>query len=269
LRYNSGVADTLEQARYRENLLKQDPRYSEHKRLCKYGYKVYSQDDEDGAIAEIFRRIGTEHRRFVEIGVGDGLECNTLHLLMQGWSGHWVDADEQGMTKIQDRLGMFLGKTLQTRLLSVSAENIDTLLRRFYPDGAVDLLSIDIDGNDYWVWKAITSIQPRVVVIEYNATWRPPLSVTIEYNPNHKWDGTNYFGASLSALTALGIEKGYNLVGCSFSGANAYFVRSDLCENRFAEPFTAENHYEPPRYWIIGPAANPPGIGRVSFVPNS
>lgn len=267
MRYNAAVPDPVQQALYRETLLRNDPRYSDPKRLCRFGYKVYSQDDEDGAIAEIFRCIGTETCSFVEIGVGNGLECNTLYLLLQGWSGHWIDADEKSMAHIKRRFGRFLGTTLHTHARSISAENADKFLSRLCPSGALDLLSIDIDGNDYWVWSALASVQPRVVVIEYNAIWRPPLSVTIEYNPKHKWDGTNYFGASLSALADLGTRKGYNLVGCSFSGVNAYFVRRDLCEDHFAAPFTAENHYEPPRYWMVGPAGHPPGFGRLCVVP--
>ncbi|HWF39836.1 MAG TPA: hypothetical protein VG322_15035 [Candidatus Acidoferrales bacterium] len=258
--------DPILQAQFRETLLRLDPRYSDPKRLCKFAYKVYSQDDTDGALAELFRRIGTDRRNFIEIGVENGLECNTLHLLVQGWSGHWIDSDEKSMSQIQGKFGMYLGSTLHTRHQVVSAENANTLLSRLCPDGALDLLSIDIDGNDYWVWNAITSVQPRVVVLEYNAAWRPPLSIAIEYNPRHKWDGTNYFGASLSALASLGEKKGYSLVGCSFAGVNAYFVRNDLCGGHFAEPFTAENHYEPPRYWMIGPAGHPPGFGRISSI---
>ena len=266
MRYNASVPDPVQQALYRETLLRSDPRYSDPKRLCPFAYKVYSQDDEDGAIAEIFRRVGAETRSFIEIGVGNGLECNTLYLLLQGWSGQWIDADEKGMAQIQARLGTFLGTTLHTRLQFISAEMADKFLSRLCPSGALDLLSIDIDGNDYWVWSAVTSVQPRVVVIEYNATWRPPLSVAMEYKAQHKWDGTNYFGASLSALAGLGARKGYHLVGCSFSGVNAYFVRQDLCGDHFAAPFTAENHYEPPRYWMIGPAGHPPGFGRLCVV---
>jgi hypothetical protein len=261
------VIEQLERARYRESLLREDPRYADPKRLFRYSYKVFSQDDEDGAIAEIFRRIGVEGRRFIEIGVGDGLECNSLNLLVQGWSGHWVDTNKKALAEIQKRFGVFLGKTLGAHHHHVNAGNIDNFLNALSKGSDLDLLSIDIDGNDYWVWNAVTSVQARVVVIEYNASWHPPLNMTVEYNPEFKWEKTNYFGASLSALTELGAKKGYNLVGCCFSGSNAYFVRRDLCGAHFAEPFTAENHYEPPRYWIIGPSGHPPGFGPVTYLP--
>jgi len=118
-----------------------------------------------------------------------------------------------------------------------------------------------VDGNDYWIWEAIRSINPRVVVIEYNATWFPPLSFTVRYNENFRWDGTNYHGASLRALELLGRRKGYCLVGCNFSGVNAFFVREDLCKRRFRAPYTAENHFEPPRFWMIRQSGHPAGLG--------
>jgi len=249
---------------YWENCLKSDQRYADPLRLQRFGYKVFSQFEEDGSVAEIFRRIGEGRRTFVEIGVGDGVECNTLHLLLQGWTGHWVDADEGAFSPIKARMAKHLGNGLQLHLQMVTRENVDSLLRELCPDNALDFLSIDIDGNDYWVWKAIQSIQPRVFVIEYNSTWRPPLSLTVDYDPFHRWDRTNYFGASLSALCELGRTKGYNLVGCCFGGVNA-----DLCGNHFAAPFTAENHYEPPRYWMLQPAGHPAGFGPVTQIPFS
>jgi hypothetical protein len=112
-------------------------------------------------------------------------------------------------------------------------------------------LSIDIDRNDYWVWKAIEVVRPRVVVIEYNAALRPPLSLVVPYDPRAMWNGTNYFGASLEAMVRLGREKGYRLVGCSFSGGNAFFVRNDVAGTHFLDPATAEEHYEPPRQFFV------------------
>jgi len=145
----------------------------------------------------------------------------------------------------------------------VTAENINRLIKDAGLTGETDLLSIDIDFNDYWVWKAIDVVSPRVVVIEYNAGLRPPLSVTVPYQPNRSADGTNFFGASLEALVRLGRTKGYRIVGCNISGSNAFFVREDLCADHFVEPATAEEHYEPPRHFFsllfAGPNAPRPG----------
>jgi hypothetical protein len=119
----------------------------------------------------------------------------------------------------------------------VTAENIEELLAAAKVPKSLDLLSIDIDRNDYWVWKAIKSFSPRVVVIEYNAVFPPEISWVVNYEPTSYWDGTSHFGASLKALERL--------------GSNAFFVRNDLVGDRFAPPFTAESHYQPPRYYMV------------------
>jgi len=116
----------------------------------------------------------------------------------------------------------------------VTAENIQALFRKYQVPRVFDLLSIDIDGNDYWVWKTIADYHPRVVVIEYNSTIPPTESKSVPYDPNYMWDGsTNYFGASLLALARLGDQKEYTLVGCDSSGTNAFFVKQELVRGRF------------------------------------
>ena len=133
----------------------------------------------------------------------------------------------------------------------VVAENMDEILINAGMTGEIDLLSIDIDYGDFWIWKAITKITPRVVVIEYNATLAPPLSLVVPYEPRGRWDhSSNFFGANLAALVKLGQAKGYRIVGCNLAGANAFFVREELCRDLFIEPATAEEHYEPPRYYL-------------------
>ena len=226
------------------------PRYADPKRLIRHGFKVYSQADEDGIIQEIFNRIGVTGRTFIEFGVEAGVECNTVKLLTEGWSGLWIEGSERHAAEIR--------RTFEPRLAAgqlklegaiVSAENINALIAQAQIAGEVDLLSIDIDYNDYWVWKAIETVTPRVVVIEYNATLRPPMSLVVPYEPARKWDGSNFFGASLEALVRLGRDKGYRVVGCNYAGVNAFFVRDDVAGDHFLDPATAEEHYEPPRYF--------------------
>lgn len=240
------------------------PRNAARGRLLPHGFKLYSQNDEDGIIQEIFRRIGTTDRTFVEFGVESGVECNTVKLLIEGWSGLWIDSSRASIDAITRGFGEFLRRGTLTLVESkVSAENVDGLLRAANVTGEIDLLSIDIDFNDYWVWKSVVSINPRVVVIEYNASLRPPLSWVVPYDPNGAWRGNNYFGASLEALVRLGRSKGYRIVGCCFAGVNAFFVREDLCAGHFLEPASAEEHYEPPRYFagLVQPGHNPqPGV---------
>jgi hypothetical protein len=240
------------------------PRYADPKRLLRYGFKVYSQHDEDGIIQEIFRRIGASARTFVEFGVETGVECNTVKLLVEGWRGLWIEANAQACNAIKANFDAFLKEQRLTLTQSlVTAENINGLIEKAGFKGEIDVLSVDIDFNDYWVWKAIEIVSPRVVAIEYNAGLRPPMSLTVPYQPNRAGDGTNFFGASLEALVRLGRQKNYRIVGCNISGSNAFFVREDLCADHFIEPATAEEHYEPPRHFfsflLAGPQAPKPG----------
>jgi hypothetical protein len=253
--------DDIARHHYRQQML-QDPRYADPKRLLRFGAKAYSQFEDDGMIVEIFRRIGVGNQTFIEFGAGDGLENNTLALLVSGWRGLWLEGNEANVAAIRTRLAHYLeAGQLQVAQQRITRDNVDDLLKRLGPHPEPDLLSIDIDGNDFWVWEAITSVSPRVVVIEYNATWFPPLALTIPYREDYEWNGTNYFGASLKALEKLGSHKGYCLVGCDFGGVNAFFVRAGLVGQNFREPYTAENHYEPPRYWMAQPSGHPPAVG--------
>jgi hypothetical protein len=256
----------LEQQRYWEQAMTA-PRYGDPKRLLRYGAKAYSQNDEDGILAEIFRRIGTTDKTFVEIGAGAGLENNTLALLVQGWRGLWVESHHLKAKQARNRIAAYLASG-QLRIENVLAtrENLDALLQKNVPHPEPDLLSIDVDGNDYHLWQAVQSISPRAVVIEYNASWFPPMSLTVPYQERFEWKSNTYFGASLKALELLAERKGYHLVGCCFAGVNAFFVRRDLCGTHFSEPYTSENHYEPARYWMLRTAGQPPGVGPIERV---
>lgn len=133
----------------------------------------------------------------------------------------------------------------------INAENAGSLLDGAGVPREFDLLSVDIDRNTYYVWQALAGIRPRVAVIEYNSLFPPDVDWKVEYRPDLVFNCTSYMGASLKAYERLGAEKGYALVGCDLSGMNAYFVRQDLVGDKFAAPFTAENHYEPPRPFLI------------------
>ncbi|HEV3185774.1 MAG TPA: hypothetical protein VGZ49_12885 [Xanthobacteraceae bacterium] len=227
------------------------PRNADPKRLLRHGYKVYSQNDEDGIIAEIFHRTGTANRTFIEFGVETGVECNTAKLLVEGWRGLWIEANPASVAAIRKNFAPFIEEQrLSVTGSRVSAEDINGLIAQSGLTGEIDFLSIDIDYNDYWVWKAIDAVNPRLVAIEYNATLRPPMSLVVPYQPDAEWDGSNFQGASLEALVKLAAEKNYRIVGCSIAGVNAFFVRADLCGDRFLEPATAQEHYEPPRHYF-------------------
>jgi hypothetical protein len=239
--------------------LAQHPRYGDPKRLLRHAFQVSSQNGEDGMIHEIFRRISAQSRIFVEIGVGDGRECNTAFLLSQGWTGFWIDDDDAFLETLKDRADLG-GGCIKHSVAHVSRENIATLLERLEVPKEFDVLSIDIDQNTYYVWDGLKQFRPRVVVAEYNAAIPPDVDWKVHYDPNRNWDGSQNFGASLRALEMLGARLGYKLVGCNFTGVNAFFVRSDLVGDLFAAPLTSENHYEPPRYHFTIRRSHRPAI---------
>ena len=213
-----------------------------------YGFKVYSQNDEDGIIEEIFNRIGTTNKIFIEFGVQNGLECNSHYLLFKGWRGLWIDGGESYVKEICEKFAPVLANgQLKVLQAFITRENINELFIKGGIEGEIDLLSIDIDGNDYYVWEAINVVNPRVVIVEYRAFFPPNCDWKQAYNKRHVWDGTDWQGASLKAFELLGRRLGYQLVGTSLTGVNAFFVRKDLAKDSFIEPATAENLYNPAR----------------------
>jgi hypothetical protein len=234
-----------------------DPKYADPRRLERHGAKFYSQNDEDGIIEEIFRRIGTTNRTFLEFGVDNGLENNTLLLTYKGWQGVWMDGSARNIAFIEETFKPLL---TQNRLRAfqqwITPDTIDDLILSFGLPVDLDLLSIDIDSYDYHVFEQITVIRPRVVIIEYNAKLPPPIRAVMAYDPSYRASAmTDYFGCSLESLTQLAERKGYHLVGCNITGINAFFVRADLCRDLFYTPATAEQLYQPPRYELYYTAA--------------
>ena len=225
-----------------------------------FGYKVYSQNDEDGIIEEIFNRIGTAGRKFVEFGVENGLESNGHFLLHKGWSGLWIE----GSRKYYNKILKLFNKPIEQKQLAVvnsfvTVDNINEIISGWKGSsgGDVDLLSIDIDGNDYHVWQAINSISPKVVIIEYNSKFPPTYEWIMPYDANYSRDygilrgGSDCFGASLKSLEILGDKLGYRLVGTNLNGVNAFFVKKELAKDLFVSPASAEKLYNPPRYNIV------------------
>ncbi len=221
--------------------------------------RIRSQNGEDGILLEILNRIGSTNRYFVEFGVESGAECNCAELVFgHQWHGLFLEADDLHFRNLSERYREHTGvKCVQS---VVTSSNIERLLEDSGVPAEFDVLTIDIDGNDYWVWSAIRRWRPRVVVIEYNASFPPPRKWVMREDPAYRWNGTNYFGASLASLTELGRAKGYTLVGTDSHGVNAFFVREDLATaDRFLDP-GLHYHYSAPRY---GPhqGGHPPGSG--------
>jgi hypothetical protein len=236
-------------------LLKQgNERYRDPVRLLCHGAQYWSQGNEDGVIEEIFRRIGTCKKTFVEIGVGNGSETNTTALLSQGWSGWWLEADSASCGQVRDRLRKRPEIASRIKVIEtfVTPSNIPNLFKENEIPDEVDLFSLDIDLNTFHVWKALEKFRPRVVVVEYNAGISPSVEWVAQLDETGNWDGTQYFGASLKSFEKLADALSYCLVGCDMMGTNAFFVRRDLVKDGlFAAPFTSENHYEPCRYHLF------------------
>ncbi len=237
------------------HLLLQNKRYAEVGRLNSHEFNVFSQSGQDGIIDEILRRIGTTNKLCVEFGVGagGGFENNSTYLLAQGWKGCWIEADGVAVERIKQQMDFLISADRLKLLLStVTVANIAGLFKQLEIPTEFDLLSIDIDSFEFWVWRALSSYRPRVIVVEYNSFLPASADWVLPYEPDVVLKtGSIEFGASLKALARLGEEMGYRLVGCDLTGSDAFFVRDDLVGNKFCEPFTAENHYEPMRYHLI------------------
>lgn len=195
-------------------------------------YRVISQHREDGIIDHLLNHVGVADGVFVEFGFWPD-ECNCLNLsLNRDFNGLFIDGSADNCDRARDAYS-WLGKPdLKIVESFVTAQNINQLITDSGIGGEIDVLSVDIDGNDYWLWSAIDVVHPRIVVVEYNASFGDKKSITIPYDPEfdryRKHASGFYHGASLAALRQLGLQKGYQLVGCDFTGVNAFFVRNDL-----------------------------------------
>lgn len=204
-------------------------------------FKVYSQNGEDGLTLALLKRIGFGAGRFVDIGCGPKGGNARFFAEEFGWSGLFVDAREQ-VKNLEAQLRPGQVTALATW---ITRDNVDVLVRAHGFDGEIDLLSIDLDGNDYWIWEALTACSPRVVIIEYNSFFGPERAVTVPYSESfdrHERD-RRYYGVSLAGAVALAERKGYRLVAVEPAGVNAYFLRNDVTPE--IPGFRADQLYRP------------------------
>jgi hypothetical protein len=194
-------------------------------------FQVFSQWGEDGILQFLVRKVGIEIQpSFIEFGVETFTEANCRFLLMTKlWRGLVIDGSEKNIEFIRnDTISWRYG--LRSRHSFITAENINSIFKEEGFSGRVGVLSIDIDGNDYWVLKAINCVEADILVLEYNSIFGPERSVTVPYDPmfrrNEKHYSNLYWGASLQALTSLAKEKGYFLVGCNSQGNNAFYLNN-------------------------------------------
>jgi len=227
--------------------------FSQKQILKNSEFKIYSQNGEDGIINYIFSKIGTTNKTVVEFGIENGRECNSANLIINnGWNGLLMDGDKKCVLEANfyynNRLWVMPN---QVKIINrfITKENINRLIADGGISGEIDLLSIDIDGNDYWVLEAINVISPRVLIMEYNAAFGDSRSITVEYESSFqrggKYNNESYFGASLAALTKLAKIKGYILVGCESTGCNAFFIRKDLAKKFKIKELSVKDAYYP------------------------
>lgn len=195
-------------------------------------FKVFSQWGDDGIIAWLTRQLQLENPFFIEFGVQNYEESNTRFLLQrQNWSGLIIDGNKQYIESILSD-PICWKYDLAVKNLFITKDNIDAFLMENCPKQDIDLLSIDIDGNDYWILQAIKSVKPRILICEYNSLFGSEHAVTVPYQENFfrglAHYSNLYFGASIQALIQLAQEKGYTFLGTNSNGNNAYFIRNDL-----------------------------------------
>jgi len=211
-------------------------------------FQIFSQWGEDGIIQFLLKNVHISNRTFVEFGVENYQEANTRWLVEgHNWSGLIIEGNKKMVEEIKTD-PIYWKYNLKAVCSFISAENINQLIKSNGFSDQIGLLSIDIDGVDYWVWRAITCIRPCLVVVEYNSLFGPQKSVTVPYDPNFMRQKAHfswsYYGASLSALVGLGKTKGYAFVGSNTAGNNAFFVRRDLLKPPLRELTASEGYVQ-------------------------
>jgi hypothetical protein len=208
--------------------------------LSETGFKVFSQFEEDGKLLFIFSIIGMENKTFVEIGSDDGLNSNCANLVFNfGWYGLFIDGNEKGIKRGKKFYAKYptpFHYPPQFTCAKVKRENINILLEEKGIKGEIGLLSIDIDGNDYWVWDALTAAQPKVVIIETHNEFGFE-NIVVPYNPEYVYPGKHplYHGASPVAMVNLARKKGYRLVGANELGFNFIFIKNGIADQLIPE----------------------------------
>ena len=213
-------------------LLSENVKYKKHiSFLSEVEFKIFSQWGDDGIIQWLVNNLEFSNRTFIEFGVENYRESNTRFLMMNNnWSGLVMDGSESNVEQIINS-EYFWKYTLSAKAVFIDIDNINSLLSSSGFDKEIGILHIDLDGNDYWIWKEINVISPIIVILEYNSIFGIDRAITIPYDKVFSRTNAHYsnlyWGASLRALHQLSANKGYSFIGCNSAGNNAYFVRKD------------------------------------------
>jgi hypothetical protein len=212
--------------------------------INKFEFSIFSQWGDDGIINYLINNIEIANKKFVELGVEDYLESNTRFLMQNNnWSGFIVDGNCKLLDTVKSRY-FYWKYDLKALCKFIDRENINEIINYSGFHGNIGLLSIDLDGNDFWIWKNLNTLDPDIVVIEYNYRYGPEKSVSTPYDKNFNrfsfHESGIVYGSSLKALAKLGKEKGMSLVGTNLAGNNAYFVKSKFLSQNIREKSVKE-----------------------------
>ena len=217
------------------------------------GYKVYSQNDEDGIIESIFKDIGLTNKLFCEIGIGDTIENNTHYLLLNNWQGLWIDINSKYIDKLKKNIKKKQDK-LHFICKRITPENINETInssKKFLGIDEIDFLSIDIDSYDLKCLDKINVFNPRLICVEYNSKVSPSVKLNIKEISNFKWEYDDYFGSSLLSINIVMEKKGYKLVATNITGSNAFFVKNELTHLTKTKTQSLEELYSPPNFELF------------------
>lgn len=208
------------------------------RKLSDYGFKIFSQMDEDGIIQRLIHNIEIKNRTFIEFGAEDFFESNCRFLMMNNnWSGYVIDGSRDNINRLKNSY-FYWRHDLSAVQAFVTRKNINELLRASGFNEDLGLLSIDLDGVDYWIFEEIYYYKPRILILEYNSVLGKDRKITVPYEDNFirrdKHYSDLYWGASLGAMAHLAQSRGYSLVGTNSAGCNAFFVRNDLLNARIS-----------------------------------
>jgi hypothetical protein len=215
--------------------------------LNPYEKAYYSQNGEDGIIMEIRKRISLSSDFFVEFGVETGIQCNCRFLYESGWKGLMIEGNEDYYKQLRNSYDIHNLRAVHS---FITKDNIIDIFENNNVPKDLGLLSVDIDGNDYWVLKEVLMAQyrPSIIVAEYNSYYQPPRKWIMKYNPEHTWKDNTHYGASLQSMTSLCNNHGYALVCTDKRGVNAFYVRRDVLGDNLVE-LTPSEAYHPAGYY--------------------
>jgi hypothetical protein len=222
--------------------------HQQSRNLRDYEFKVFSQWGEDGIIQHLCKSVSVKHKTFIEFGVESFFESNCRFLQMKdNWSGFVIDGSSENIQKLKDSY-FYWKYDLHAIAAFITRENIKEIVEQSGFDEDLGILSIDLDGNDYYVLEAIDSFKPRILICEYNAVFGGTRKISIPYDPAFNRTKSHYsnlyFGASLAAITQLATKRGYSLIGTNSAGVNAFYIRNDLLTEKL-EVLSCADVYSP------------------------